>query len=223
MRFGQITRRKSVAKISKESEPPEIKAMSAVYSALQGLDQAVQLRVLRYTAEMLGLTLAAAHDNMTVNETDQTSRDRAVDVIPPLSATATDADIEGISAVALKWMKRSGLEPTRLQTLFSLGIDEIDLIARAVPGDSKRERMRNVLLLKGIAAYLGTGVARVAYEQLKEACLHYDAYDATNFAKHLKSFASDVGGTKEAGYTLTPRGLTAATELIKELLAANQA
>jgi hypothetical protein len=78
--------------------------------------------------------------------------------------------------------------------------------------------MRSVLLLKGIAAHLGTGVLRMTYEQLKEACLHYNAYDGTNFARYLKAFAVDVGGAKEAGYTLTARGLTAATDLIKELL-----
>jgi hypothetical protein len=119
----------------------------------------------------------------------------------------------------LKWIKRSGLEPKKLQTLFSLGIDEIDLVAKSVPGTSKRERMRNVLLLKGVAAYLGTGVARMTHEQIKEACLHYNAYDAGNFSKYLKSFAADVGGTKKAGYTLSPRGLTSATALLSEMLA----
>jgi hypothetical protein len=132
-------------------------------------------------------------------------------------------DIDGINAVALKWMRRSGLDPKSLQTLFSLGIDEIDLVAKSVPGTSKRERMRSVLLLKGIAAYLGTGAPRITYEQLKEACLHYDAYDAANFAKNLKSFSSDTTGTKEAGFTLTARGLTSATDLLKELLGSRQA
>ena len=120
-------------------------------------------------------------------------------------------------------MKRSDLDSKSLQSLFSLGIEEIDLVAKSVPGSSKRERTRNVLLLKGIAAYLGTGTPRITYEQLKEACLHYNAYDATNFATYLKSFTADAGGTKEAGYTLTPRGLTAGTDLVKELLPSKQA
>ena len=78
--------------------------------------------------------------------------------------------------------------------------------------------MRSVLLLKGIAAYLGTGAARVTYEQLKEASLHYDAYDSANFASYIKSFASEAGGTKESGYTLTARGLTTATDLVRGML-----
>jgi hypothetical protein len=82
--------------------------------------------------------------------------------------------------------------------------------------------MRNVLLLKSMAAYLGTGVARVSYEQLKEACIHYGAYDGTNFARYLKEFASDAGGGKETGFTLTARGASGATELIRELLASKK-
>ena len=105
-----------------------------------------------------------------------------------------------------------------MQKLFSLGVEDIDLVAKKVPGASKKERMRSVLLLKGIAAYLGTGVARVTYEQLKEACLHYNAYDAANFAAYLKFFAAEIGGTKDAGYTLNGRGLNSATELVKQML-----
>ncbi len=74
--------------------------------------------------------------------------------------------------------------------------------------------------MKGIAAYLSTGVARVSHEQLKEACLHYDAFDPANFATHMKDFAAEASGTKESGYTLTARGLTAATEIIKSIVKA---
>lgn len=39
-----------------------------------------------------------------------------------------------------------------------------------------------------------------------------------NFAAHLKSFSSEVGGNKESGYTLTARGLAAATDIVKVLV-----
>jgi hypothetical protein len=168
---------------------------------------------------MLGLQfeIPAAGRRASSDQEEYPSNDSAAST--STSDTQASEDVEGINAVALKWMRRSGLNPKSLQTLFSLGIDEIDLVAKSVPGTSKRERTRNVLLLKAIAAYLGTGAARVTYEQLKEASLHYSAYDAANFATHIKSFVSDVGGTKESGFTLTARGLTAATDLIREMLA----
>jgi hypothetical protein len=198
---------------------PEIDAYRTVYLTLKSLDPTAQLRVLRYSAEMLGLKfeIPGANDQSSGDQQESQPSDSKA------SGSALDTqpsdDAEGISSVALKWIRRSNLNPKTLQTLFSLGIDDIDLVAKLVPGTSKRERMRNVLLLKAIAAYLGTGAARVTYEQLKEASLHYNAYDAANFATHIKSFAPDVGGTKESGFTLTARGLTAATELIREMLA----
>jgi hypothetical protein len=201
-----------------EDQPPELKAVSAIYSALKPLDRPLQIRSLRFVAEMLGLDLAS------LIRREQSSNDHEVpieesELVPALPSERPADEVEGISAVAVKWMKRSGLDAKGLQTLFSLGIDEIDLVAQSVPGGNKKERMRSVVLLKGIAAYLGTGVARISYEHLKEACLHYKAYDAANFAAYLRSFAAEVGGTKEAGFTLTARGLAAATDLVKEILA----
>jgi hypothetical protein len=214
----------------KRKEPtgdsPEIQAISSVYSSLKGLNAEAQGRVLRYAAEMLGITLAA------VSTTDRTEAGHegnhgsdwsAQAVAVALPEAATPEDIEGINAVALKWMRRSNLSPKGLQALFSLGVDEIDLVANTVPGTGKRERMRSVLLLKGIAAYLGSGAARVTYEEFKEACLHYNAYDASHFATFLKSFAPEVSGTKEAGLTLTPRGINSATALVRQILSAKQA
>ena len=53
---------------------------------------------------------------------------------------------------------------------------------------------------------------------VKETCLHYDAFDRTNFAKHIKDFGAELTGTKESGYVLTARGLANATELVKEIV-----
>jgi hypothetical protein len=198
---------------------PEITAIGIVHSALSELAPPAQLRVLRYCAEMLGLNLELG--GLSVPPLNEHVRaEDTPGTIATLSATDDIAseDADGISPVALKWMRRSDLDPKNLQAFFSLGIDEIDLVARSIPGTSKKERMRSVLLLKGIAAYLSSGVPRVTYEQLKEACLHYDAYDSANFAANIRAFTADAGGTKEAGYTLTARGLTAATDILKNLL-----
>lgn len=196
---------------------PEITAIGSVNAALTGLDPAAQRRVLIYVADKLGISIQS--DGTRPVESDA----HATVAIPAASITQTitshDADdSDGMSPVALKWLKRSGLAAADLSNLFSLGVDEIDLVAKKVPGTSKKERMHSVLLLKGIASYLSTGAPRVTYEQVKEACLHYDAFDSANFAAYLKSFSSEVSGTKESGHTLTARGLTAATEIIKSMV-----
>jgi hypothetical protein len=191
---------------------PEITAIARVYDALKELEPAAQLRVLEYVAGKLGISSpfsdeerGKAHDS---DEALSTSS---------LHQTEKNEDTEGISPVAIKWMKRSGLAASNLSALFSLGGDEIDLVAEKVPGNSKTQRMHSVVLLKGIASYLSSGVARMTHEKIKEACLHYDAFDSPHFARQLKDFSSEVTGTKESGYTLTARGLTVATEIIRKL------
>jgi hypothetical protein len=197
---------------------PEITAISVVYDALRTLDPEAQRRVLEYVAGKLGLPSPQTDDES--HQVPDTPEPLSV-VSPKATGTEESDTSEGVSPVALKWMKRSGLTASSLSALFSLGVDEIDLVAKKVPGENKKDRMHNVLLLKGIAAYLSTGVARVTHEQVKEACLHYDAFDTNNFASYLKSFSAEVAGTKGSGYTLTARGLTNATEIIKSLAGAN--
>jgi hypothetical protein len=197
---------------------PEVLAISTVHKVLKGLDAAAQERVIIYVAKKLNLELhgAAANSVRTQSESDRTDSQAAP--IPASSSSTDDADgLEGISPVAKKWMSRNGLKADQLSALFSLGVDEIDLVARKVPGANKKDRMRSVILMKGIAAYLSSGAARVTHEQIKEACLHYDAYDGGNFAAYIRAMAAEISGAKEGGYTLSARGLTSATELLKGL------
>jgi hypothetical protein len=196
---------------------PEVLAISTVHKVLKGLDAAAQERVIIYVAKKLNLELhgPAANSVRTQSETDRTDSQAAP--IPSSSSTDEADGLEGISPVAKKWMSRNGLKADQLSALFSLGVDEIDLVARKVPGANKKDRMRSVILMKGIAAYLSSGAARVTHEQIKEACLHYDAYDGGNFAAYIRAMAAEISGAKESGYTLSARGLTSATELLKGL------
>jgi hypothetical protein len=206
---------------SQTIEPdPEIAAISAVYMALKELDPDAQGRVLNYVAGKLRISVEIEEGERPLRTqfTDDTGTIHSKK--PDTGAVNNDApsDLEGISPAARKWMTRNSLSADQLSAIFSLGVDEIDLVAKTVPGNSKRERMRSVFLLKGIAAYIGTGAPRFTHEQMKEASLHYDAFDATNFAAHLKTLASEISGDKSAGYALTTRGLTNGTELVKGML-----
>lgn len=209
--------------MKKTQEPvrrdPEFVAMESVYAALSALEPDAQRRVIDYVVGKLGISsLRLAQSNADLDGANE----RGVSLDVPTTAmsapqpSSSDDGDAGINVIAQKWMKRNALTSEQLTSLFSLGGEEIDLIAKRVPGDSKKQRMRSVLLLKGVAAYLGSGAARVTHEQLKETCLHYDAFDAANFAAHIKSFGKEVAGSKSAGYTLTQSGLAAATEIVKQ-------
>jgi hypothetical protein len=196
---------------------PEIVAISAVYAALKGLEPEAQARVLNYVALKLKIEAPKSGADQAPRIGQEDRFDPRVDEEVAEDRDDADEELEGISPVAKRWMARNGLQANQLSTVFSLGVDEIDLIAKAVPGKNKKERMHSVFLLKGIAAYLGTGAARFTHEQMKETCLHYDAFDAANFAVYLKNLSSEVSGSKGTGYTLTSRGLTNATEMVKTI------
>jgi len=204
---------------SATEQDPEIVAISAVYASLKKLEPEAQKRVLNYVAMKLnigtsvGSSLPTEIDSLPEPEVEVQTKERASE-----SAEQTGEALEGISPVAKKWMTRNGLQEQQLSRIFSLGVDEIDLIAKTVPGKKKKEKMHNVFLLKGIAAYIGTGAARFTYEQAKETCLHYDAWDSTNFSFNFKSLAGEVSGSKDSGYALTPRGLSNGTELVKMMI-----
>ncbi len=211
-------------KETNEKPDQEIEAISAVHDALKRLDAQAQQRVIEYVTRKLNLSVVSS-DIVSRHE-----RDEAPEPAPARGAIhasdeqsgATHGELDGISPVAQKWIRRSGLVAEKLSLIFSLGVDEIDLVAKSVPGKSVRARMLNVVLLKGIAAYLSTGVPRVKLAQLKDACKHYDAFDDNNFYSNLKAFVAEVSGSKETGYSLTARGFTEATATIKQMIEATK-
>jgi hypothetical protein len=197
----------------------EMDSMAIVYAALNKLDSDGQRWVLRCVMDRLGMSEQDSAST-TLKQLDVQSRPTSSNVaIPPRDTPPQLASTDGISPVASKWMIRNDLTAASLSSLYSLGLDEIDLVAKTVPGKSKKERTRSVLLLQGIASYLSNGVPRVSHEKVKEACLHYDGEtDSSNFRKYMNDFAREVGGSHDTGYQLTASGLTNATDLIKALI-----
>jgi hypothetical protein len=200
---------------------PEIAAINSVVKALKDLDATIQYNVIDYVVRRFKIRLHSKENEFTnppsSTELDQNNKNEREFTNDRQNDSDSDG-LDGVSPIARKWMSRSGFNSAELSKLFSLGIEEIDLVAKKVPGKNKKDRMRSVILLKSVAAYLGSGVARVSHDQCRETCLHYDAYDGSNFATYIKEMSAEVGGTKESGYTLTARGLTSATELVKEIL-----
>lgn len=198
---------------------PEVAAINAVLIALKDLEPVAQQNVIDYAVRRFNLQFSRSQevDEFSSSREPPLVVERALDTSTRSDNLKADA-LEGVSPIARKWISRSGLSADDLSKLFSLGIEEIDVISTRVPGSNKKDRMRSVILLKGIAAYLGTGAARIPHEQVKEACLHYDAFDRAHFATYLKSLSAEVGGTKESGYTLSARGISAATELLREMV-----
>lgn len=207
-----------MAKESNEHEK-QIGAITKVYAAVKGLSAEAARSVLDYVGSMVAPGTVPSRP--FEQEAPRPETGAPVSTVSDTEATegaSNGGAADGISSVGHKWMRRNGIAANDLETVFSLGLEEIDLVAKTVPGKSTREKMRSVFLLKGISAYLGSGAARFSHEQVREACHHYSAWDKGNFANYFKSFASEVSGTKGSGYTLSARGLAAGTEVVKQML-----
>jgi hypothetical protein len=207
---------------------PELRAMLDVFEALKSLDSEAQVRVLDYVDGRLGLRQGHRRQSAPTGggtPSDMQASEEAETRVNPTRPVNGEEDddgdsgaLEGISPVARKWMRRNDLAESQLSLLYSLGVDEIDLVARKVPGSSARERLRNVMLLQGVASYLSSGAPRVDNEKLREAAKHYDSDVGGNFNTYLKSWASEISGSRSEGnLTLTTRGLNASKDLIKEM------
>jgi hypothetical protein len=197
---------------NKQEEDPEIIAISNVYAALKDLDTEARSRVLSYVSSKFNISAPVSSFASYKEEMPPARLEQQYD-----TSLKIEDEFEGISPAGKKWITRSGISQSKLMSIFSLGIDEIDLVSKSVPGQKKAQRLKNVFLLKGLAAYLGTGAARFTHEQVKETCLHYDAWDGPNFASIFKSMAADVSGGKDSGYTLTAKGISEATNLVKSM------
>lgn len=207
----------------------EMDAMKVVYAALAPLEPKAQRWVIDCVAERLeikpkaGRSQAAEPENpREPDAVDDEGKKPAFEngnaSSKNTNSVAQDTEVEGLSPVAVKWMRRSDLDVAKLSRLFSLGLDEIELIAKKVPGKNKKGRMKSVLLLTCVASYLSTGAPRAKHDAVKQACVHYDAYDMANFAAYIKTFSREVGGTKQSGYSLSAAGMTAATELVTSMV-----
>ena len=139
---------------------PEITAIGSVYKALGGLAPEAQARVLKYVSDKLSISASIeVIEGAPPRPTEEPVR--VTNAVQEQTKGAEDG-LEGISPAGRKWMTRNGIHSTPLSTIFSIGGDEIDLIASDVPGKNKKDKMHSVFLLKGIAAYLGSGASHAA-------------------------------------------------------------
>lgn len=206
-----------MTKQAKNQLDPEIVAIGEVYAAMKELDLDAKKRVLEYVSNKFNIELSSVINPDTDTSTSGSSSSFTSPQPQAGSDSEASDEFEGISPAGKKWITRNGIDISKLMAIFSLGIDEIDLVSKTIPGKGKSQRMRHVFLLKGIASYLGSGYAKFTHEQIKEACLHYGAWDGPNFAQNFKVMAAEVSGTKEIGYTLTAKGLSEATNLVKSM------
>ena len=188
------------------TEPVDIlAAASTLYRTLHPLTAEERRKAMNGALALLGdPALTTMHDL------------RAADGVGASAVHPTATSHTGLSAEAQKWLKRFDLTLEQLENVLTIeGQGTKPFTLPDGVGTSSRERTQAAYLLQGIAALFGTGRASFTDEAARQFCVRLGCYDPTNHAKHVKSMRGRHTGSKDAGYTLTQPGLTAAAALLK--------
>lgn len=114
--------------------------------------------------------------------------------------------------------KAHALTEAALGTVFHPVGPGAQLIAADVPGATKARKQINLALLIGVSQAMTDGVFRCPLEELREKCVHYGCYDASNFASNIKNAATNFKTVKKGeDLELSGHGMNQAAEVIKSI------
>jgi hypothetical protein len=192
------------------SGDPELAAMAAVLQVLQPLDPPMQGRVIRWVLEKLEIG-----DHLPIGASRGAQGSLQQDQGVPVAASASSAF--RVPALALAWTRQNGITDPELECTFHQTGEGFSVIARHVPGSSRRERVLNCYLLAGACTLLSTGEANFTDQKARELCEEYGCLDTTNHSKYLGEKSNDFVGSKSKGWSLTAPGKKRVALLIKEI------
>lgn len=131
---------------------------------------------------------------------------------PPVNMMAS------LPAPFFAFTKAHGLTEAALGAVFHPVGPGAQLIAADVPGATKARKQINLALLIGVAQAMTDGVFRCPLEELREKCVHYGCYDASNFASNLKNAATNFKTVKKGeDLELSGHGMNQAADVIKSI------
>jgi|SRR3989338_1774172 len=139
-------------------------------------------------------------------------------------ANSPDRTQEGSQKVSSEsfWANLSNaleLEERELKDIYTLKGEQVTLAIRALPGEMKSDKQRNLAALIILAYQEGLGEGEVSSTLLAEAAKHSGIYDTSKFSGNLKSnWFRSSGKKKGLKYKLSGPGVSHAKGLIKTLV-----
>ena len=135
----------------------------------------------------------------------------------------TPDDTGGIGPKALRWMKQHGVSQQDLEEVFHIDNDDVEVIAPAIPGKTKKEQTANAYVLSGARSLLATDSAAFGDGDAVDLCKHFGCYDGNNHTANRRSTGNRMSGDRKKGFMLPAPGLKAAAELVREMAASGGA
>jgi hypothetical protein len=176
--------------------PTDIPAVTTeLYNLLKPLDTSERKRIIKAALTMLG-------DDTVDIETKKTSEPEDQDSTLPAKAKA--------------WMKKYDVTEEQLGHVFHTD-GGAEVIAAVAPGKNVKQKTINAYVLTGISSLISTGEAKFDDKAARQVCKDMGCLSETNHATYVKEKGNVIGGSKNAGWTLTGPGLKAGADLVKEL------
>jgi hypothetical protein len=137
----------------------------------------------------------------------------------PLTTESPGIDEVGsaLSPKAKGWMRTYGVTREQLGHVFHLDGGVSEVLPSEAPGKNGKEKTINAYVLTGISALLQTGETRFDDKTAREICKAMGCFNEGNHAYYLKGRGNLLGGTKDAGWTLTGPGLKLGAELVRNM------
>jgi hypothetical protein len=128
-----------------------------------------------------------------------------------------DGDDSSLPQKTRQWMQTYGITAAQLEQVFHVASGSAEVIAHEAPGANTKQKTINAYVLAGISQLLATGEARFDDKAARAVCKSMGCYNEGNHATYIKDKGNVVGGSKDAGWTLTGPGLKAGADLVKGL------
>jgi hypothetical protein len=172
-----------------------------LYKVLEPHEPDVRERAIKAAMVMLGGNPSVTAPNKP------TSRDLLGD----------DGDEPPLASRVKIWMRTNGITREQLGDVFHLDGGACEVLSSEAPGKNGKEKTINAYVLTGISAYLQNGEPKFDDKTARDVCRAMGCFNEGNHAYYLKGRGNVLGGSKDAGWTLTGPGLKAGAELIKNL------
>ena len=171
-----------------------------LYKLLEPHDADIRERAIKAVMVMLG-------GNLEVTAPDK----------KPSAESGEDEDGPALLPKVRAWMRTHAITREQVDHVFHLDGGVCEVLPSEAPGKNGKEQTINAYILTGISTFLQSGETRFDDKTARDVCKAMGCFNESNHAYYLKGRGNLLGGTKDAGWTLTGPSMKIGAELVRTL------
>ncbi len=135
----------------------------------------------------------------------------------PVGTTVAPREKPAQTVPTANFFEQNGISSEEYSRVFEYDGSSCSIIVANLKDTAKSNKQAKLALLLGVKGLLETGDAHLSRDSLVELCEEHDAYDKTNFSKHMKGSRKQWLLQRGDGWNLTVPGKKEAAQVIKQL------